>query len=99
VRLSTVSARIALWFERLNIKPRAVGEFEESALLATFGAAGMGVVPASKSVHDKLTSHYDVKRLGPCKGVEEHVFTTGTDKEVLHPLAHRLLPVKEAGKG
>jgi LysR family transcriptional regulator, transcriptional activator of nhaA len=96
---SAVRARIDLWFERLNIKPRVVGEFEDSALLATFGAAGMGVFPAAELVHDKLTSRYDVKRLGPCEGVEEHFFAIGTDKKVLHPLVQRLLPVKVAGKG
>ena len=40
---SAARDRIDLWFERLNIKPRVVGEFEDSVLLATFGAAGMGV--------------------------------------------------------
>jgi LysR family transcriptional regulator, transcriptional activator of nhaA len=96
---SAVRARIDLWFERLNIKPRVVGEFEDSALLATFGAAGMGVFPAAELIHDKLTSRYDVKRLGPCEGVEEHFFAIGTDKKVLHPLVQRLLPVKLAVKG
>ena len=96
---SAVRARIDLWFERLNIKPRVVGEFEDSALLATFGAAGMGVFPAAELVHDNLTSRYDVKRLGPCEGVEEHFFAIGTDKKVLHPLVQRLLPVKVVGKG
>ena len=90
---SAVRAR-DLWFERLNIKPRVVGEFEDSALLATFGAADMGVFIAAELIHDKLTSRYDVKRLGPCEGVEEHFFAIGTDKKVVHPLVLRLLPVK-----
>ena len=90
---SAVRPRIDAWFERLNIKPRVVGEFEDSALLATFGAAGMGVFPAAELIHDKLTSRYDVKRSGPCEGVEEHFFAIGTDKKVLHPLVQRLLPL------
>lgn len=76
-----------------------MGGFEGSALVATFGAASMGVFPAAELVHDKLTSRYDVKRLGPCEGVEENFFAIGTDKKVLHPLMQRLLPVKVAGKG
>ena len=92
---SAVRPRIDAWFERLNIKPRVVGEFEDSALLATFGAAGMGVFPAAELIHEKLTSRYDVKRLGSCEGVEEHFFAIGTDKKVLHPLVQRLLPSKQ----
>ena len=91
---SAVRPRLDAWFERLGIQPRVVGEFEDSALLATFGAAGMGVFPAAELIHDKLTTRYDVKRLGPCEGVEEHFFAIGTDKKVLHPLVQRLLPVK-----
>jgi LysR family transcriptional regulator, transcriptional activator of nhaA len=91
---SAVRGRIDHWFERIGVRPRVVGEFEDSALLATFGAAGMGVFPAAELIHDKLTSRYDVKRLGPCDGVEEHFFAMGTDKKVLHPLVQRLLPVK-----
>ena len=90
--------RLDAWFERLCIQPRVVGEFEDSALLATFGAAGMGVFPAAELIHDKLTTRYDVKRLGPCEGAEEHFFAIGTNKKALHPLVQRLLPVKVAGK-
>ena len=96
---SAVRPRLDAWFERLGIQPRVVGEFEDSALLATFGAAGMGVFPAAELIHDKLTTRYDVQRLGPCEGVEEHFFAIGTDKKVLHPLVQRLLPVKAVGKG
>ena len=93
---SAVRGRIDHWFERIGVRPRVVGEFEDSALLATFGAAGMGVFPAAELIHDKLTSRYDVKRLGPCDGVEEHFFAMGTDKKVLHPLVQRLLPGKRS---
>ena len=80
------------WFERLGLRPRVVGEFEDSALLVTFGAAGMGVFPAAELIDEKLTSRYDVKRIGPCEGVEEHFFAIGTEKKVAHPYVLRLLP-------
>jgi LysR family transcriptional activator of nhaA len=73
------------------IKPRVVGEFEDSALLKTFGAAGMGVFPMAELVHDDLTARYGVKRVGACEGVEEHFFAIGAHKKVLHPLVQRLL--------
>ena len=79
------------WFERHAIKPRIVGEFEDSALLKTFGASGMGVFPAVQWVHDDLLAHYAVHRMGPCEGVAEHFFAIGTEKKVQHPLVQRLL--------
>ena len=89
---AAVRVRIDQWFERVGVRPRVVGEFEDSALLKTFGAGGMGVFPATELVHDELMARYDVKRLGPCDGVEQHFFAIGTEKKVLHPLVQRLLP-------
>lgn len=88
---AAVRARIDQWFERMAIKPHVVGEFEDSALLKTFGAAGMGVFPMAGLVHDDLTSRYGVKRVGACEGVDEHFFAIGARRKVLHPLVERWL--------
>ena len=83
--------RLEVWFEQRGIRPRIVGEFEDSALLKTFGASGMGVFPVAQWVHEELIAHYAVKRIGPCEGVTEHFFAVGTEKKVQHPLVQRLL--------
>lgn len=89
---AAVRGRLDQWFERQGVRPRVVGEFEDSALLKTFGASGMGVFPAAEVVHDELIARYDVKRIGRCDDVAEQFFAIGTEKKVLHPLVQRLLP-------
>jgi LysR family transcriptional regulator, transcriptional activator of nhaA len=93
-RHASVRLRIERWFEQLGIQPRVVGEFEDSALLTTFGAGAMGVFPAPELVHHQLTQLYGVQRVGHCQGVDEHYFAIGTEKKVMHPLVQRLMPVK-----
>lgn len=88
---TAVRDRLDNWFEQRAIRPRIVGEFEDSALLKTFGASGMGIFPAAEWVHDDLLAHFAVQRLGPCDGVTEHFFAIGTEKKVQHPLVQRLL--------
>jgi len=88
---TAVRARLDHWFEQRAMRPRIVGEFEDSALLKTFGASGMGVFPAAEWVHDDLLAHYAVQRLGLCEGVIELFFAIGTEKKVQHPLVQRLL--------
>ena len=83
--------RLDHWLLQRQIRPHVVGEFEDSALLKTFGASGMGVFPAAESVHDELLSHYAVQRMGQCAGVTEHFYAIGTEKKVQHPLVQRLL--------
>ena len=89
---AAIRLRLDQWFERLSIRPNVVGEFEDSALLKTFGAAGMGVFPATELVHEQLTARYGVQYVGACDGVEEHFFAIGAHKKVLHPLVQKLLP-------
>lgn len=91
---AAVRSRLTHWFERLDIRPNLVGEFEDSALLKTFGAAGMGVFPMAELVHDDLVARYGVKRIGVSEGVEENFYAIGAHKKVLHPLVQRLLPVQ-----
>ena len=90
---AAVRVKIDHWFERQGIKPNIVGEFEDSALLKTFGAAGMGVFPAAELVQAELIARYDVKRVGACDWVEEHFFAIGVHKKVRHPLVQKLLPL------
>lgn len=92
---AAVRARLDQWFERHGIRPLVAGEFEDSALLKTFGASGMGVFPAADLVHDELVARYGVKRIGGCDGVEEHFYAIGTEKKVVHPLVQRLLPDRQ----
>lgn len=79
------------WFERIGVRPRVVGEFEDSALLEAFGASGMGVFPAADLTHDDLVRQYQVQRVGRCEGVSEEFFAVGTEKRIAHPLVQRLM--------
>lgn len=88
---AAIRTQLDQWFERHSIAPRVAGEFEDSALLKTFGAAGMGVFPAAESVHDELVAHFGVRRVGACEGVEEHFIAIGTEKKVQHPFVQRVL--------
>jgi LysR family transcriptional activator of nhaA len=89
---SAVRARLDHWFVQHEITPRIVGEFEDSALLMTFGASGMGVFPAPDLLAEELTGQYDVQRIGRCDKVEEYFFAIGTERKVMHPLVRKILP-------
>ena len=88
---TAVRARLDHWFEQQGVRPRIVGEFEDSALLNTFGASGMGIFPAAEWAEQDLLANYGVERLALCEGVTEHFFAVGTEKKVQHPLVQRVL--------
>jgi LysR family transcriptional activator of nhaA len=83
-------ARVDQWLERHGLRPRVVGEFEDSALLKTFGAGGMGVFPAATLVEEDLLRRYGLRRVGACEGIEEQFFAITPQKKVGHRLVRRL---------
>lgn len=93
---ATVRVQIDTWFARHGVRPNVVGEFEDSALLKTFGAGGMGVFPAALLVHDDLVEHYRVKPVGGCDGVREQFYAIGTERRVQHPLIRKLVEAAAA---
>ena len=84
--------RLDHWLTDLGLRPRVAGEFEDSALLATFGSEGLGVFPAAIAVDDALTGRYGLVNVGAAGGVVEQFYAVGTDKKISHPLVRRLLP-------
>ena len=88
---ASVRMRIDQWFEQQGVLPNVVGEFEDSALLVTFGSSGMGVFPASERMREKLSSGYGLEWFAPCEGVQEHFYAIGTARKVQHPLVQQLL--------
>ncbi len=83
-------ARLDHWFDRHGVHPRIAGEFEDSALLKTFGAGAMGVFPAAVMVEDDLVKRYGVERVADCDGVEEHFYAITPQKKVEHRLVRRI---------
>lgn len=88
---SAVRERIDEWFEQQQLRPDIAGEFEDSALLATFAAGGMGVFPAPQMPTGGADALTGVRAAGPCGQVHEQVFLIHTQRKVLHPLVTRLL--------
>jgi LysR family transcriptional activator of nhaA len=88
---AAVREQIDRWLRREGVEPNVVGEFEDSALLATFGARGMGVFPAPVWLDGELTSRLGLKSVGTCPGVVEEFFAICAERKIGHPLVQRLL--------
>ena len=85
--LENLTLRRALnhWFDQHRIKPRIVGEFEDSALLKAFGTEGAGLFPAPEMVEPEVLSTYRVERLGQASGVTERFYAISTERRFKHP--------------
>ena len=93
---TAVRTRLDQWLESKGIRPNIVGEFEDSALLKTFGVSGMGVFPAATLADEELSVRYGLTCIGYCHGVDEQFFAIGTEKKVHHPLVQRLIAAQKS---
>lgn len=86
-------ARLDRWFEAQGLRPRVVGEFEDSALLAVFAAQGLGVFPMSRLGTEDAPLVRGLRRLGEAEGLVEEVHAIHSRRGQHHPLVRRLLEV------
>ncbi|MFA5598343.1 MAG: LysR substrate-binding domain-containing protein, partial [Pusillimonas sp.] len=79
------------WFHAQGLRPRVVGEFEDSALMAVFAAQGMGVFPVSHYGAEKAGLLKGLRFLGSDPGVCEEVYAIRTPRGCQHALASELV--------
>lgn len=83
------------WFETRDIRPVIAGEFKDSALLKTFGQAGIGVFPAPTVIEKEVKEHYKVQIIGRMTDVTEHFYAISIERKLKHPA---VLAITEAAR-
>lgn len=84
-RHNALRGRMDRWIEASGIRPRIVGEFEDSALLNTFGRGGLGLFPAPLALAEQVASQLDAHPLGPMDGVSEQIYAISNERRIRHP--------------
>ncbi len=84
-----VAIRPALeqWFEGQRVRPRIVGEFDDSALLKAFGQGGAGLFVAPTAIADYVCRQYGVRSVGRIESVTEKLYAITTERRMQHPAA------------
>ncbi|MCP5264855.1 MAG: transcriptional activator NhaR [Burkholderiaceae bacterium] len=90
-RHSALRARLDAWFEARGVRPRIVGEFEDSALLATFGRTGSGLFPAISLLEREICHQFGVERVGELTDVREQIFAIAGERRIPHPAVSALV--------
>ena len=89
---TTMRKSIEAWFVAHEVRPRLVGEFEDSALMKTFGKQGAGLFPAPAVIQEEIESQYQVQALLTLHGVTERFYAVSLEQRLEHPgvaaLAH-----------
>jgi len=73
------------WFDAQDIAPVIVGEFDDSALMKSFGQAGVGVFAGPTTLEAEICQMYRVQTLGPVPNVQERFYAISPERKLKHP--------------
>ncbi len=73
------------WFAEHGIYPHVVGEFDDTALLKTFGQAGLGLFPAPNVMREEVHRLYDVETVGEAADLDVRYFAITAERRLTHP--------------
>ena len=82
---SSARQKLARWLEKARLRPKIVGEFDDSALMTAFGQAGVGVFPVPGIIEAEIVAAYGVKVLGRSAEARTEYFAISAERRVTHP--------------
>ncbi|GDY27110.1 transcriptional activator NhaR [Agarivorans sp. Toyoura001] len=83
--INLMHVRLLQWFDKQNIHPKIVGEFDDSALMKAFGQAGTGVFTVPTAIADEVVNQYKVEVIGCTDAVREQFFAISAERRVSNP--------------
>jgi LysR family transcriptional activator of nhaA len=90
-RNNALRGRIDEWFEGNNVRPDVVGEFEDNALLNTFGRRGAGLFFAPAALAADLQEQFGAVLVGQVPQVREQVYAISNERKIKHPAVEAIL--------
>jgi len=73
------------WFEKEDVRPRVVGEFEDTALMKVFGQGAPAVFPAPAAIEQDICRFYGVRVVGRTGAVRERYYALAVERRLKHP--------------
>lgn len=77
--------KLVQWFESRKIFPRVIGEFDDSALMKSFGQAGCGFFAGPSTMELDICSKFEVDVAGRIDDITEEIYAITTERRLVHP--------------
>jgi LysR family transcriptional activator of nhaA len=82
---SALRRMLEQWFERQEVRPAIVAEFEDRALMKAFGEADAGIFTSPTAVEDDVVAKYGVRVIGRTDDIKEHYYAISAERRIKHP--------------
>jgi LysR family transcriptional activator of nhaA len=98
-RNNALRAQIDEWFEANGVRPDVVGEFEDNALLNTFGRRGLGLYFAPAALAAEMKEQFGAELVGRVPQVREQFYAISNERKIRHPAVEAILAAAQESVG
>lgn len=96
-RNNAIRVRLDQWFEEHEVRPELVGEFDDNALLNTFGRSGLGLFPAPSALAKDVLEQFNAIPVGEMTRVKEQFYAISNERKIMHPAIDAILCAIDRG--
>lgn len=82
---ASVRRQLDPWLVRQRLRPRIIGEFDDTALMNAFGREGRGVFMGPTVLEAQIAAQYRVEVLGRSDELVEEFFAISVERRISHP--------------
>ena len=82
---SAMRSALAPWLERKRLRPRIVGEFDDTALMTAFARQGIGACPVPSVAEEEFTADGRLLVIGRTREVMVSYYAISVERRVTHP--------------
>jgi LysR family transcriptional regulator, transcriptional activator of nhaA len=82
---SSVRQRLDQWLTKHQLRPRIIGEFDDSALMNAFGREGRGVFMSPTVLEAETRAQFGVEVVGQTDELVEEFFAISVQRRISHP--------------
>ena len=90
-RNNALRGRIDTWLVEHKVRPEIVGEFEDNAMLNTFGRNGMGMFFAPSALAHDIQDQFGALLIGDAPELREQFFAISSARKIKHPAVEAIL--------
>lgn len=82
---TALRGELEAWFQSWGVRPKVVGEFDDSALMKVFGDRGRGIFTAPTVVETDLLRHRELTVLGRIDALRQSFYAISVERRLRHP--------------
>jgi LysR family transcriptional activator of nhaA len=79
------------WFEKHELRPVMIGEFEDYAMLREFARGGHGFFPVPSILEAQFSKEYGVSRVGAVSGIKAEYYAISVERKIKNPAVAEMI--------